>query len=149
MKNIFIITPIRSDINFEKKKVMLLHESKKNNVNLHFADMYMKYGLIDIKKLDRLYKKVNFFIADLSLERPSCYYEIAIVKMLKKPIFITAKEGTIIHQYLDEHVKFYKNFDDYKNIMNTAFSAVNKKKNYIKAKYLFENKSFKNIFCTL
>jgi hypothetical protein len=40
-------------------------------------------------------------LADLSLERPSCYYELGIVHGVGLPVAVIAEVGTMIHQTAD------------------------------------------------
>src|SRR5215204_3006056 len=43
-------------------------------------------------------KECAFVLADLSLERASCYYELGVAEALGKKTYVVAEEGTDIHQ---------------------------------------------------
>ncbi len=52
-------------------------------------------------------------LADLSLERPSCYYELGAVHGVGLPVAVVAEVGTMIHQTADRwSVAYYDSFDD-------------------------------------
>jgi hypothetical protein len=52
-------------------------------------------------------------LADLSLERPSCYYELGVVHGTGLPAAVIAEVGTLIHQTADRwSVTYYDSFDD-------------------------------------
>jgi hypothetical protein len=51
-------------------------------------------------------------IADLSLERPSCYYELGVALGVGLPTVVVAAAGTPIHQTADRaSVAFYDSLD--------------------------------------
>lgn len=48
-------------------------------------------------------------IADLSLQRPSCYYELGLAQALGRTTLLVAEEGTDVHQAFGRSdVLFYK-----------------------------------------
>lgn len=52
-------------------------------------------------------------LADLSLERPSCYYELGVAHGTAVPVKVIAEVGTMIHQTADRwSVSYYDSFDD-------------------------------------
>lgn len=52
-------------------------------------------------------------IVDLSLERPSCYYELGVLQGVGVPTLLVAKRGTPIHQTAHRgSVIFYDSFDE-------------------------------------
>jgi hypothetical protein len=64
-------------------------------------------------------------LADLSLERPSCYYELGLAEALGKPVYLIAAEGTDIHQTASRRlVSFYNGQEDFiillKHILSLA-----------------------------
>ncbi|HEY2792763.1 MAG TPA: hypothetical protein VGJ28_10420, partial [Micromonosporaceae bacterium] len=51
--------------------------------------------------------------ADLSLERPSCYYELGVVHGTGLPVAVVAEVGTMIHQTADRwSLAYYDSLDD-------------------------------------
>jgi hypothetical protein len=52
-------------------------------------------------------------LADLTLERPSCYYELGMVHGVGLPVAVVAEVGTMIHQTADRwSLAYYDSFDD-------------------------------------
>ena len=52
-------------------------------------------------------------LADLSLERPSCYYELGIVHGMGAPVAVVAEVGTMIHQTADRwRLSYYDSMAD-------------------------------------
>ena len=58
--------------------------------------------------------KRAFILADVSLERPSCYFELGLMRATNVPIYLIAAEATPIHQVGDSgaaDVAFYSSLD--------------------------------------
>lgn len=49
------------------------------------------------ERIERLIRGAYFVIADMSRERPNCYYELGFAQALHKPAILTAREGTQLH----------------------------------------------------
>jgi hypothetical protein len=118
IRKINIITPVYSDPEYNIKRKII--NELCNNLNI--IAILPEYDAInpkfDIKKSVQLVKESKFVIADLSLERPSCYYELGIAEALNKEIHIIAISGTEIHQTsYRRHVVFYKNIDEYEEVI--------------------------------
>jgi len=71
----------------------------------------------------KLYDSADYFIADLSFERPSCYYEVGFVQGLQKKVFLIALKNTIIHQ-VEGEVIFYSNINEYEETINHIFREI-------------------------
>lgn len=64
---------------------------------------------IDNKIFEHI-KKAELIVADLSYERPNCYFELGYAIALGKEIIIISQEGTKIHFDVDHYDNFsYKN----------------------------------------
>jgi nucleoside 2-deoxyribosyltransferase len=116
MIQIFIITPYSSDNTFTAKIDILNHLSQKMKVEIITAGDYMTDNIFNLEKTLADLSTKDFFIADLSLERPSCYYEVGYIQALKKNVTLIAQAGTPIHQIIGE-VAFYTDMIDYQNLM--------------------------------
>jgi len=63
----------------------------------------------------------DILVADLSLERPSCYYELGVAQALGHPIFLVAAAGTPIHQVANRRqIHFYEDIQELSILMNIA-----------------------------
>ena len=124
MINIFYIAPHYVDVNFNKKLQIIEIEAKKHSIKI-LKGVINNSNEFDLTKTMRLYHKAHCCIADLSFERPSCYYEIGYMQALNKRIMFIASSGTFIHQ-IDGEVNFYSNFSEYKELIKHFLADVNK-----------------------
>jgi hypothetical protein len=63
-------------------------------------------------------------IADLSLERPSCYFELGVAQALDVPVQMIAASGTRIHQTATAGtVIFYADLDQYAFVIGRALES--------------------------
>jgi nucleoside 2-deoxyribosyltransferase len=68
-------------------------------------------------------KAASLIVADLSLERPSCYYELGVAQALGRPTFLLAVTGTAIHQVADrDRIHFYADLKELSVMMDTALT---------------------------
>lgn len=116
---IFVITPHNLDPFFTRKRQIVDNTAKQFGVNVHYGPN-PPYKEETREKVISQYEKFDFFIADLSYERPSCYFEVGFVQALNKPIALIALERTNIHQvFKREEVKFYKDIYEYEVLINS------------------------------
>lgn len=117
MNRFYVILPIRVDELYLQKKNIIKEIAKENNLAAHFPlDEQKKLSLLKTI-LDIQHSK--FVLADLSFERPSCYYELGLAQAINKPTFLMAKENTHIHQ-VNGIVYFYKNIEEYRKLLRQA-----------------------------
>ena len=125
MKKLFLITPYNIDSDFEIKKKIISEICQSNNIELYLAENELIHKSLDANETIELFKIMDYFIADISYQRPSCYFEIGYLQALKKEINLIAIINTPIHQLLlKETVSFYKNIDDYKILINEIISKL-------------------------
>ena len=74
----------------------------------------------DLRACVKSFSEADFIVADLSYERPSCYYELGIAEALGLQIFVIAAQATYIHQ-TSKHleVKYYTSVFDYQKLIRT------------------------------
>jgi hypothetical protein len=61
-------------------------------------------------------RAAEFVLADVSLERPSCYFELGMAEALGALVVIIASVGTPIHQIGNAgEVRFYSSLDEYRS----------------------------------
>jgi len=125
VKKLFLITPYNIDSDFEIKKKIISEICQSNNIELYLAENELIHKSLDANETIELFKIMDYFIADISYQRPSCYFEIGYLQALKKEINLIAIINTPIHQLLlKETVSFYKNIDDYKILINEIISKL-------------------------
>jgi hypothetical protein len=62
-----------------------------------------------------------FVLADLTLERPSCYYELGLAEALGLPVRLVAEFGTAIHQSAErDKVQYYRSLSDLETVVDHA-----------------------------
>ncbi len=81
-------------------------------------------------------EKADFIIADLTDERPSCYFEAGYAEALKKPIIYIASEQSIIEPsnltkiHFDVHMNVNK-FSNMTEMIKKILNVIDKNKNII------------------
>lgn len=126
MKIFFLITPFKSDSLFELKKSVIKRLAEKYNFSLLMAnEESLKTGQYVRSSLEMI-MQTDFVIADLSYERPSCYYELGYLQAMKKKVYLLAEQSTVIHQLLTpEQIIFYSNIKEYDDVINGIFCNEN------------------------
>lgn len=59
-----------------------------------------------VKRIKEEIEKASFIIADLTDERPSCYFEAGYAEALRKPIIFIASKESVVHPKTATHVHF-------------------------------------------
>ncbi|NIV93081.1 hypothetical protein GWN42_09835, partial [candidate division KSB1 bacterium] len=96
MMYVYVIMPVGSDPKYSNKRDIIKKVAKEVNI-----DVYIPSGVnnpLDMDFTIEKLKNAKSVIADLSFERPSCYYELGIAQAFGKRVFLLAEEGTRIHQ---------------------------------------------------
>lgn len=115
-----MIVPHVFDPSFTDKRRVVERISSVLGIDVFYAPYQLPSGEFDINKTIEILKKVDFFVADLSYERPSCYFEVGFVQAMNKPIDLIAIDGTIIHQALNrDKVKYYAQLHDYEKLIES------------------------------
>ena len=118
MARILVIIPLRVDNNLEAKRIaikkiigndLILPPVINGNIEPHF----------DLAEALNELESVDLVIADLSFERPSCYYELGMAQAKGIPTFLIAQHGTQLHQHAGD-VRFYKKIEEYSQLIKTA-----------------------------
>src|SRR5437868_14453810 len=94
----YVIMPVGADKQFHEKKAILQNIAHKNNLHAYFPFDRTDNRSFDINSTLSVLRNSDFVLADLSLERPSCYYELGLAQALSKDVYLIAACGTDIHQ---------------------------------------------------
>src|ERR1700692_118365 len=63
-------------------------------------------------------RNAGFVVADLTSERPSCYYELGLAEAMGKKAFLLAVRGTPIHQAASRRsVIFFKDMKEFRALI--------------------------------
>jgi len=122
--NFFMITPRSSDPLFQGKRQIVEKVSNHCGIKVHYSTGYPVYSDQDSQQSAALLQNSDFCIADLSYERPSCYFETGLAQCKGKPIDLIAQAGTTIHQVFNrDGVKFFKDLSDYETLIATIITS--------------------------
>lgn len=114
MKTVFFVTPYLIDQEYALKKSILKDLCTKRNLKLLVAENEITGGSLDAFETVNLISECDFAIADLSYERPSCYYEVGFLQALEKKVYLICMLSTPIHQVLKkENLLIYSNLESY------------------------------------
>jgi nucleoside 2-deoxyribosyltransferase len=119
---IFYIAPHNIDSEFATKFQSLKSIAEKYNIEI-LTGIKTEEQQFDLDKTIDLYKEVDYFIADLSFSRPSCYYEIGYAQAMNKKTKFIALKNTEIHQVKGD-VNFYSDVNDYRKIIEKLITVI-------------------------
>lgn len=112
MSYFYVICPVGADPDFPSKRAVLLRLGKEQAVDPFFPTERTKEQSMDKLRMELTH--ALFVLADLSLERPSCYFELGFAKAMGVRVHMIAMKGTEIHQVGDEpEVRFYGDIKEY------------------------------------
>jgi hypothetical protein len=121
----YVIMPMYSDPSAKEKIVIIRKVANSRNFIAHFPEYKNEKQSFSIDSIMNKIKGCSFVLADLSLERPSCYYELGIVESIKIPVYLIAKSGTDIHQTAKrDQVLFFQNFEELEKILTYIFDNI-------------------------
>lgn len=114
----YLIMPVGSDKLFTEKRAIIEAAAKRAEITPYFPRYQASDGDFVFNTTIQVLGDCEFVIADLSLERPSCYFELGLAQALAKPTILIAEEGTPIHQTNGRStIRFYKNIDEYQRLL--------------------------------
>jgi nucleoside 2-deoxyribosyltransferase len=117
-KTASIIMPIHSDPAFATKQAVLARVEQASGWRIVVPTYDSATPIFDIESARRALDGVDLVIADLSLARPSCYFELGFAEALAKPIHRIAEHGTEIHQTSGrDAVTFYGGLDGFEGVL--------------------------------
>ncbi len=119
---IFYIAPHNIDSEFAPKFQSIKSIAEKHSIEI-LSGIKTREQQFDLDKTIELYKEVDYFIADLSFARPSCYYEIGYAQAMDKRTKLIALKNTEIHQ-VKGNVNFYSDLNDYRRIIEKLITVI-------------------------
>lgn len=122
MSYIYFITPVGSDPQYQLKRALLAEVSIAAGREFFFPlERHISFSL-DTARSDLA--EASLVIADLSLERPSCYFELGIAEALGVPVCIIAVAGTTLHQTAKpSSALLYTDIGQYREIVSRIVEA--------------------------
>jgi hypothetical protein len=123
LKYFYVICPVGTDPDFATKRSALEALGSERAIEPFFP---LERGVgfsIDTVSLDM--GLAEFVLADLSFERPSCYFELGLAKAGRVKVALIAAKGTAIHQVGDHaRVGFYRDFEEYCSLVSTILDRL-------------------------
>lgn len=122
MDYFYVISPVAADPDYETKRAIVASTARS-------LDLVPLFPLdrspgVALERASEDIRKARFVLADLSLERPSCYFELGLAEATGVDVDIIAKIGTPIHQVgYAAQVNFYRDVDDYKRLIRRLLDA--------------------------
>lgn len=127
---VFVVMPIQGD-RFGKQSEQIVHREFNERFDVieralqGFGCVAIRIdreaplgGLVD--NIKREIRRAQFVVADLTDERPSCYFEVGYAEALRKPVvFVASKESVVdpgaptkIHFDIHQNVQFFSNHEE-------------------------------------
>lgn len=118
-----IIMPVGSNPDADKKQKIIQSIADSIGIKPHFPRYATEDPVFNLQATLQNLKGASFVLADLSLERPSCYYELGLAEALGKPVYLIANKGTDIHQTASRRlVRYYKDDEDFKRLVSNILT---------------------------
>lgn len=114
----FMITPHAKDPAFQQKMGLVKAIARRYGMQPLYAASKLPERTFDMEGTMAVFQRGAFFIADLSLERPSCYFEVGFAQASGKHVHLMAATGTDIHQVFHrESVRYYSSLAQYEELI--------------------------------
>jgi nucleoside 2-deoxyribosyltransferase len=93
---VYYISPVGADAEYASKRAVLA--SVGQSLNAEFVFPAGRGNAFVLEDMLAAICACDCVVADLSLERPSCYFEVGLAQAKSKRVALIAAEGTILHQ---------------------------------------------------
>ena len=119
---VFVVMPM-SPVEAVPKRAAIAGALKRGGWSARFPSYDPQAPICDLPETLEQMKEAALVLADLSQERPSCYYELGLAEALGRPVYLIAQEGTPLHQStLRLQVKFFRDVKHLCEILEHDFS---------------------------
>ena len=104
-----VIMPVGSDAGWRARRAAIEHAASRNGIGVRFPDYLPHAPVFMLSETKQELAGAMFVLADLTLERPSCYYELGLAEALGLRVRLMAECGTAIHQTAERNkVQYYR-----------------------------------------
>ena len=118
----YVIMPVGVDIQFLEKKSIIKRVAERENLTPYFPFDRTDNISFDVDSTMPVLHKSEFVLADLSMERPSCYFELGLAQAISKHVYLVAQHGTDIHQAGGRNLtRFYSDLKNYEEVISEVF----------------------------
>ncbi|HTE14574.1 MAG TPA: hypothetical protein VK642_05815 [Burkholderiales bacterium] len=127
MSYIYFVSPVASDPNYNAKRAALAEVEKETGQKFFFPLEERDSFSLQATKEDLA--RAFLVLADLSLERPSCYFEVGLAQAVGTQVVLIAVTGTILHQAgATSSVRSYADLAEYRAVVRQIASSVSKQR---------------------
>jgi nucleoside 2-deoxyribosyltransferase len=129
----YVIMPVGADKQFADKKSILQDVAQKKGLAPYFPFDRTDKATFDINGTLSVLKDSDFVLADLSMARPSCYFELGLAQALGKYVYLIAEEGTDIHQAHGRSLAhFYRGLKSYEQVISKVLQEAKQVKPFLR-----------------
>ncbi len=119
---VVVIMPVGSDPSHAERSAAI----KTGLAQVGYAAVLPTYDAADPhfspEEFTALVRSADAVLADLTGERPSCYFELGFAEALGKPARLFAQAGTDIHQSSHRHaIVLYRGIDELAGLVAASF----------------------------
>jgi hypothetical protein len=128
----YVIMPVGADKQFADKKAIIQEVARQENLTPYFPFDRKVNISFDINSTLSVLRDSEFVLADLSMERPSCYFELGLAQAIGKDVYLIAEQGTDIHQAHGRSLThFYDGLHNYKQVISSVLEKAKKVKPFL------------------
>ncbi|HKD97047.1 MAG TPA: hypothetical protein VKB69_05520 [Micromonosporaceae bacterium] len=119
---VYVIMPVGSDPNYPLRRARIEAAVEARGMDAFFPLDHRPHSQpFDDETIRAEVRRCDVAVADLTLGRPSCYYELGIAHGLGVPAVVMAESGTHIHQLANRRSMFvYKTLDELESKLTRA-----------------------------
>jgi nucleoside 2-deoxyribosyltransferase len=128
MADVVVIMPASSDPQSGEKRKTIQRQAHRSGLSVVFPmdryDPASDASQALAHSIDAMHS-ARLVLADLSKQRPSCYYELGVAEAAHAHVVITAETGTDIHQTSHRlDVLFFDSLRQFSEIVQTLFAGL-------------------------
>jgi hypothetical protein len=113
MRKVEVIMPIGSDPSFLEKQAAIKRGARRADCVVNFPNYDSANPSFSISDYIARVRAASAVLADLTGERPSCYYELGIAEAVGASTHLVASAGTDIHQSgVRSRTRFYRSLNE-------------------------------------
>lgn len=117
---VLVIMPVGSDPSYADKREILRRLSKELAVDLDLPLERPSLTAEDYAQSLRPTVEADLVLGDLSLERPSCYFEVGVAQGIGKRTVLIMSSRSVLHQVFErQSVETFAGLDEYEELVRS------------------------------
>ena len=111
--SVYIIMPVGSDPDFQRRRGIINYAVISMGYSATFPHYEEFAQPFDLAVAKAEIAASSAVLADLTYERPSCYYEVGLAQAVHSRVLLIAQAGTVVHQvYRRDWVAYYESLEN-------------------------------------